>query len=415
MEKSFGYLKLIRTNRKFRYLWFGQIVSLFGDWFNLIASAALIAQITKSGIAVGGLFVVRMLAPFLVSPFAGVMTDRINRKKLLVWSDLSRCMIVLGFLLVKSTQDIWLLYTLTALQLGIGGIFYPARVSILPEIVTEKELGAANALSSGTWSIMLSIGAALGGLATGQWGIYPSFLVDSASFLMSAIFIWGIEYERLEISEDNSRTVADGFKDFIKGLLYLINHKDYFIVATLKAANNLATGAFQVIQVYMSKNIYIIGEGGSTSLGLFYAVVGTGTGFGPIIVRKFIGDDSRKMRIAILYSYILLITGLLINIPLPPFWLILIGVFIRGIGGGINWVFSSQLLLQSLPNQIMGRVFSTEFALMSLTGAIATLIGGWSLDNPNLGFSGSIWIMVITAIAIGTLWMIWLITKSEDM
>ena len=415
MEKSFGYLKLIRTNRKFRNLWFGQIVSLFGDWFNLIASAALIAQITKSGIAVGGLFVVRMLAPFLVSPFAGVMTDRINRKKLLVWSDLSRCMIVLGFLLVKSTQDIWLLYTLTALQLGIGGIFYPARVSILPEIVTEKELGAANALSSGTWSIMLSIGAALGGLATGQWGIYPSFLVDSASFLMSAIFIWGIEYERLEISEDNSRTVADGFKDFIKGLLYLINHKDYFIVATLKAANNLATGAFQVIQVYMSKNIYIIGEGGSTSLGLFYAVVGTGTGFGPIIVRKFIGDDSRKMRIAILYSYILLITGLLINIPLPPFWLILIGVFIRGIGGGINWVFSSQLLLQSLPNQIMGRVFSTEFALMSLTGAIATLIGGWSLDNPNLGFSGSIWIMVITAIAIGTLWMIWLITKSEDM
>ena len=77
---SGGDWALASANANFRYLWLGQIISLLGDWFNLIASAALIAQLTESGLAVGTLFVVRMLAPVLISPLAGVAADRYNRK-----------------------------------------------------------------------------------------------------------------------------------------------------------------------------------------------------------------------------------------------------------------------------------------------------------------------------------------------
>ena len=171
MEKSVGYIELVRGNPNFRYLWFGQIVSLLGDWFNLIASASLIGLLTQSGVAVGALFVVRMLAPFLISPIAGVFADRYNRKKLLIVADLSRATVVLGFLFVRAPEHVWFLYLLTAVQLAIGGFFYPARGAILPDLVSDNELGAANALGSATWSIMLSLGAALGGLAAGQWGI----------------------------------------------------------------------------------------------------------------------------------------------------------------------------------------------------------------------------------------------------
>jgi hypothetical protein len=76
MSASAGYLELFRGNGDFRNLWYGHVVSLFGDWFNLIASASLVSSLTGSGLAVGGLFVVRMLAPFLVSPIAGVAADR---------------------------------------------------------------------------------------------------------------------------------------------------------------------------------------------------------------------------------------------------------------------------------------------------------------------------------------------------
>ena len=82
-DGSTGYITLVRSNSNFRFLWFGQIVSLCGDWFNLIASAALVATLTKSGFAVGGLFIIRMLAPFLTSPIAGVVADRFNRKQVL--------------------------------------------------------------------------------------------------------------------------------------------------------------------------------------------------------------------------------------------------------------------------------------------------------------------------------------------
>jgi hypothetical protein len=83
-EGTVGYGELVRGNRAFRLLWFGQIISLLGDWFDLIASASLVAELTQSGLAVGGLFVVRMLAPFLMSPIAGVVADRYNRKRILV-------------------------------------------------------------------------------------------------------------------------------------------------------------------------------------------------------------------------------------------------------------------------------------------------------------------------------------------
>ena len=107
-QSTVGYVELVRNNRNFRFLWLGQLVSLLGDWFNLIASATLIAILTESGLAVGGLFIVRMLAPFLVSPIAGVVADRFNRKNILVATDIARSVTLLCFLLIR---DPCLLYT----------------------------------------------------------------------------------------------------------------------------------------------------------------------------------------------------------------------------------------------------------------------------------------------------------------
>lgn len=183
--ETVGYVALVRGNRAFRQLWFGQIISLLGDWFNLIAAASLVAELTQSGLAVGGLFVVRMLAPFLMSPIAGVVADRYNRKRILVATDVSRAAVVLFFLLVREPGHVWLLYVLTAVQLGISGFFFPTRNAILPDLVSDRELGAANALSSATWSVMLALGAALGGLVSGTWGTRtkPSLLPCASTWM----------------------------------------------------------------------------------------------------------------------------------------------------------------------------------------------------------------------------------------
>jgi MFS family permease len=403
-----GYLALLKGNPNFRWLWAGEVISLFGDWFNLIASAALIAELTASGLAVGSLFVVRMLAPFLVSPLAGVVVDRYNRKYILIASDLLRAGIVLCFLLVRQAHLAWLLYVLTFLHLGISGFFIPARSAILPDIVARHEIGAANALGSATWSTMLAFGAALGGLFTGRLGIYPAFIVDAFTFLCSALCVARVTYHHRPTSSDGLHFMA-ALQQYLDGIRYLRSHRDMLAISLHKGALALTIGGvFQVIQVALARQVFVLGQGGSSSLGLFYAVAGIGTGLGPLAARRFTRDRQGALRVALALSYLFAVLGLLICAPLVNFGWFLLGTLIREIGGGINWVFSSQLLLENLPDQVRGRVFSTEFALFTLADAASAAAGGWLLDHTSLSLSELIWWLAGLTIIPCLLWLLWL-------
>ena len=410
-----SYLALIKGNRNFRFLWFGQIVSLLGDWFNLIASASLIALLTQSGVAVGGLFVVRMLAPFLVSPFAGVAADRYNRKHLLIFTDIARAITVLGFLFIREASQIWLLYVLTAIQLAISGFFFPGRNAILPNLVSKKQLGAANALSASTWSVMLAFGAALGGLAAGQFGVYPAFVIDGISFLLSGVLIAQISYQHESGLESADKSVKAAVKQYLDGLRYLWGHKDNLAIALHKGAFGLTVGgADSVVQVAIAERIFVIGEGGGTGLGLLYATMGIGTGLGPIVARWFTGDKDRSLRIAITISYAISAVGMLIMSTLDSFGIVLLGKMLRGIGGGLGWVFATQLLLQSVPDRVRGRVFSTEFAFFTLMSAASSAGGGWLLDATDLGIAGILQLMGILVLIPGGLWLAWNLSRGKN-
>jgi MFS family permease len=417
-KKPVGYLQLLRSNHNFRNLWIGQVISLFGDWFDLIASASLISYLTHSGLAVGSLFVVRMLAPFLVSPLAGVLVDRFNRKKLLIIADILRAIVVLGFLWVRTPEQIWLLYAITAIQLAFSGLFFPARNAIIPDIVSRAELGAANAISTTTWSVMLSLGAAAGGIVAGEWGNYPAFIVDSISFFCSAFFISRIQYTHQSVisvgTAKGSEMVLEAFRHYIDGLQYLKEHKDIFFIALHKSAISLIViGAFQVLQVTLAENLFVIGENGSTSLGLIYAAAGIGTGLGPILARTFTRDNDRRLRLALTISYGIGAIGLAITAPLAGFAMVLLGTFISSLGRGINWTFSSQLLLEWLPDKVRGRVFSSEFAMFTLASAVSSAIGGWVLDSTNLGMSDMLWWMTALLVIPGVLWYAWTLLERN--
>jgi len=407
-EPRISYLALVRDNRNFRYLWLGQIVSLLGDWFNLIASAALIGALTQSGLAIGSLFVVRMLAPFLISPFAGVAADRYNRKHILIWTDIARAATVFGFLFVREPGQVWLLYVLTAIQLGISGFFFPARNAILPDITTPEEMGAANALSSATWSVMLALGAALGGLVSGIWGIYPAFVIDGITFLVSAALIARVTLDYRPGLDAAEKTVRAALRQYMDGLRYLGRHSDIFVITLHKAVNALIlSSGFQVIQVTITQDIFVFGESGGIGLGLMFGVAGIGTGIGPILARRFTGDRDRPLRWAIAAGYLIGGIGLVLTAPLWSFGSVLFGTMLRGVGGGIIWVFSTQLLLQLVPNNVRGRVFSTEFAIFNLMSALSSAAVGAALDTA-LGVSNVIWWMASFSIIPMILWILWI-------
>ena len=109
---------------------------------------------------------------------------------------------------MRGPEQVWLLYALSALLMAISGIFFPTRTAILADIVTKRELGSANALTATTWSVMLAVGSALGGIAAGQWGIYQAFAVDGLSFLVSAALIAGVRYQREDTGRESDLRVV---------------------------------------------------------------------------------------------------------------------------------------------------------------------------------------------------------------
>ncbi len=379
--RPIGYAELVRGNANFRLIWFGQIVSLFGHWFNLIASAALVAKLTESGFAVGALFVVRMLAPFLASPFAGIVADRFNRKWILFWADVVRSVTVLGFLTVRDPSMVWLLYTLTALQTGISGFYFTARTAILPDVVEDRAVGTANAISSATWSVMLAVGAGAGGLVAGTMGIWTAYVVDSATFVISAAFIFQVQPNRTPSPRHGERSVRRVLAETAAGFRVVFEGLGLLLIVVQKAMLMLFFGAsFQVILVAISKSIFTLGSDGSLSVGILFAVMGLGTGIGPLTARIVTGDRPGRMHLAILMSYVLAAAGLIIVSWLSNLTLVLLGSFLVGLGNGQLWVFSTQLILQQAPAAVRGRVLAAEFGFFSLASAISAALVGAALD-----------------------------------
>jgi MFS family permease len=135
-----------------------------------------------------------------------------------------------------------------------------------------------------------------------------------------------------------------------------------------------------------------------------YAVMGVGTGSGPILARIFTRDRENLLRRAIVIGYLISAIGLFVTSTLASFPLVLSGNLLRGIGGSIGWVFSTQLLLQLVPNRVRGRVFSTEYALLTLANAIGAGFGGWAIDSLNITIQKMLWGMLVLTLILGVFW-----------
>jgi hypothetical protein len=144
-----------------------------------------------------------------------------------------------------------------------------------------------------------------------------------------------------------------------------------------------------------------------------FAVVGVGTGIGPILARRFTGDDERLQRLGLAAAYAFTALGLAVMAPLGRFGIFLIGTVLRGVGGGTGWVFSTQLLLVSVSDRVRGRVFATEFMIYTLLYSVGATTGGWLLEETSLGISTLLWGMAALILVPGALWALWIATGTR--
>ena len=112
----------------------------------------------------------------------------------MIAADLFRGVLILGLLFVRSRESVWIAYVVTALTMSASAFFEPARTATIPVVTSAEELMPANALSAATWSGMLAIGASVGGLVTAWFGRDVAFVINAASFFISALFIAQTRY-----------------------------------------------------------------------------------------------------------------------------------------------------------------------------------------------------------------------------
>ncbi len=173
-----GYIGLVTGNRNFRLLWMAQIVSELGDWFYSVAVYSLLIEWTGSARSLGVAFLLQVLPQFFIAPAAGIVNDRISRKRVMIFADWSRAAIVLAMLLARGPGLIWLIYVLLFLETVLFGFFEPGRNAVIPNIVPAGLLIKANNLAAITWSFNFAAGAALGGLLAAYLGRGPVFVLE---------------------------------------------------------------------------------------------------------------------------------------------------------------------------------------------------------------------------------------------
>ncbi len=402
--QSIGYVDLLRNNKAFRRLWYGQVVSQLGDWFDSIALFALLLRLTGSGQAVGLLMVAQFVPAAVVGLFAGVIIDRLPRKLVMIAANLGSAVLVLLFLLVRDASQIWIIYLVAVLKMSLVSFFDPARTAITPDVVSREELIAANAISGATWSAMLAIGAALGGLVAGTLGTDAAFIIDSASFVLAALFIWAVPVHEMHLSE---RTATSKIQEFREGLAFVFSQRDIALYTLTKSLWSLGGGVLLLLTLF-GRQIFPLGVDGALSIGLLYAARGVGAAIGPLVARRFGGDGQQFLRRAIGPSIILTGIGYALVSGAPSLLLAALGVMIAHIGGSTQWVFSTSLLQMNVPNRLQGRVFAVEGTFLTLATALSSYStgvaadAGWSPPALALLLSG---VFVLPGLALGfALW-----------
>jgi len=405
------YASILRNNRNFRLIYIGQTISQLGDWFNAVAVFALLLDLTGSATAVAWMMIVQFLPVAIVGPLAGVVVDRVDRRRLMIVTDLLRGSLVLVLLVIRRPDQVWIAYVVMAFIVGAQGFFEPARTATIPNITSAEELMPANALSSATWSAMLAIGASIGGLVTALAGRNVAFVVNAASFFASAYFIARTTYDSTPVDSPRPTGILaiTGVTDLIEGLRYVGRHRHVAALMLVKAGWGLAGGVLLLLTIF-GERVFPVGGGSAAGIGILYGARGVGAGLGPIALRWIIGQEPRRLRQTIGPAFFMVGIFYIALAGAPTLWFAALCVLLAHFGGAILWVFSTVLLQLEVPDRFRGRVFAAELALVTLLSSASSYWTGHQLDRAG-------WSPRRLAFALGVMFcvpgVLWLIVQAR--
>jgi MFS family permease len=384
-----SFVQLLRKNRNYRYTWVGQVVSEIGDHFNNIAVFSLALANTRSGLVVSGVMLARAIPAVLAGPIAGVVLDRLNRKRVMIASDTIRAAIALTFIFTIHSHGTWLLYALSALLMFASPFFTSGRSAILPSIATRDELHTANSLTQTTGWTTLTIGTFLAGASVAQFGYQWAFVGNALSFVISAIcisrlFLPGNGFQPPKRESLTEADVVRPWHEYIEGLRYMRANPLIFGIALIGVGWATGGGAAQILFSIFGELVFNRGPAG---IGIVWGCAGIGLLIGGAIAH-WLGEriSFNGYKRAVVLCYVVHGGAYIVFSQMRIFRWALLSIALSRAAVGISSVLNYSQLLRHVANEFRGRVFATMESMVWSTMMISMMLAGIASQyyNPRL-------------------------------
>ncbi|GAA3747880.1 MFS transporter [Plantactinospora mayteni] len=367
-------VSVLTRNRDFRRLFAAELVVFGADWFVMVPLLVLLPELTGSGVWGALVLAVDNSILALLLPYAGTVADRLDRKRILIVSNLTALAAIVLLLGVRGPGTAWLALVAVGAVAVAKAFYSPAASAALPNVVEPEDLAGANAIAGSAWGTMSIVGASLGGVLTAAVGPYACFWVALAGLAVAAGLTWLIR-RPLQQPREPGLPAPHPWTALGEAMRYIGHRPRVLALVTVKSAVGLGNGVLTVFPLLAT--LYGVGPIGT---GLLFAVRGAGALVGPLLMRRVLKHHSW------------LFTGLALSMSLYGlgylgvsvtrwFPLVLVLVFVAHLAGGSNWVMSNYALQGEVPDRLRGRVFATDMMLATVAIALSQLVVAGVVDH----------------------------------
>ncbi|MFL6012176.1 MAG: MFS transporter [Gaiellaceae bacterium] len=362
-------MSLLRTARGFRFLFFATLGSSLGT---LLATVALVVDVkdrTDSGPWVGALMFAEFLPAVAVGLFFGPLLDRLPRRGVMIVADLVRAAVFCTLPFATSAGQI---VALAGIAGFTTGFFRPAVYAGLPNLVEEHELARANSLIQTGENVSWTVAPILGGALVAAASPDVAYWVNAASFLLSALLLYGIAADKLQgalaASRGHLHDLADGFRRVVttRPLLTVL------VVWTIALGG---AAALNTAQVFLAKDTFSAGDFG---YGLIFGCIGLGLAIGSYGAATWV--ERRSVGSVYAASILLQAIGVGAAALMPNVWAALPCFVLSGIGNGTAVVCNSLLVQRGTTDEIRGRVFTVIMSVNYAVYGLSVLLAGPLVD-----------------------------------
>ncbi len=367
-------LQLLR-NRNFMLMWWAGLVSWVGNYLLFIAIPVYVYNETGSTLATSFSVIASAVPMIVVGQLAGVLVDRWDYRRTLIFTNAALVGVTLLFLTVLQAPW-WLVVPIAFLQSSVGQFIGPAENALLPTLVDESRLGAANSLNALNNNLARLVGPALGGLLIASVGFGGVVIANALTYLLAALLVLGVRAPQIE----RGQTVIKGLfqrlvSEWRTGLGAVRRNRTLVLSFSVVALTGLGEGTISALMVPF---VEVMLGGGGLELGLIMSAQAVGGIAAGLLLTNFADRIPmlRLLRWGALLSGITV--GLLLNYPLvyPAFWPSLILIAVAGLPFAMFSTAQMTLLQTEAEPQMRGRVFSAYFAVFGAAQLIGMLGSG---------------------------------------